>query len=185
MSFASMAKKKELYYTEMLLSCFKVLRLTQLRSLFPNLKDEEFGRLLYRLPREGSAFIDRNGGVIKCNKEQVMNEENELRMMCAWVLINMRSYVTDITPGVHLGILTISAGRKTYDLIPVTKQIVQDINHTDWDDLKTDARIFVMKDISIAEELEVRAEKDYAYVVDANGVKEIFELKEENDADGI
>ncbi len=176
MSFSKQTKGRELSYFMRLVNVFGAVEYQQMRQLFKHLNDAEFGRVYYRLYREGQIYCPKDGGIIAVSKLALEKTNLEDSIACFWVFISMKNAVRDFCPSEPPAIATITTESKTVDIIPVRDDNVEEINEHIEDAPVDTMRFLVASDIKNIIRIDRRIRNDTFVLVDHTGNVECYEL---------
>jgi len=176
MKFSKASKNKEITVIIQLLTIFGTIEQRQLRILFDYMSENDYGKILTVLKREGIAYFSPDGRYISTNRYSLDHGKKLESVLTFWAFIHMRDRVLDFCSSEPPSILSFSSGDKDFDLVPGNPQNTDAINaQAETISAKT-VRFIVVKDLDDAENLVPRPNNDYFVLVGAEGVKQMYKL---------
>ena len=177
MKYSRTSKGRVLPVAIQILTIFGVVEQRQLRLLFDFLSDNNFGKILSLLKREGFIFISPDGKFIASSRYTMVHKKPLESVMTFWAFIYLRDRITDFCASDPPSILTFTASGRDYDLIPGSDENLPAINEQAYSVPDETVRLIVTKTLDIREQVEARKENDYLVLVGQDGVQQFYRLK--------
>lgn len=174
MKFANTARGQEVAYIIRLLTIFGVVEQRQMRLLFNYMSNRAYGEVLSRIRLEGLAYFSKDGQFIATNRYSLDRGKTQESVMAFWAFIKMRDYVKEFCASEPPAILSFNSDAKEYDLIPGTSQNIPAINASRGNISEKTVRLIVTDAMENLESIETRELNDYAVLVGAGGVEQIY-----------
>ena len=175
MSFAKRVGNRQIAMITRLLDCFRVVEDRQMTELFSYMGNN-YGRVMARLYREGLAIRSTDSRYLYSSKFAFERTDIISSVMCFWAFIKIKDKVQDFCAGDPPAVVTVAAGDKDYDLIPVRPDNIDLINHTVDDIPERSVRFLITNDLQMIVNVDRRMKNDFVILVGDNGVLETYEL---------
>ena len=176
MSFTSKAKYNEQQYIMRLLEIFGVVEAEQMRILFSYLKEATYGMIITSMFRQGAVYFSHDAKYMASTPMALKREDIGSRINCFWAFICMKDKVNDFCVGEAPAIISLSSGTKDYDLIPLSEEIIDEVNNA-VDELDLSAiRVFVTTDLKLVRNIYRRGKNDIVIDVTDQVNAKIYEL---------
>ena len=169
MSFSHVYKGRELAVIGQILSVFGVVKQCQLRQLFSYMSDNDYGKILSVLKREGLAYFTSDGRYISTSRYSMNYEKCQDAVLTFWAFIHLRDRIQDFCACDPPSILTFTTEDKNCDLIPGSPSNMAAINVQADNMPENNLRFIVVKNLRDAEDLLPRYENDYLMLVAPDG----------------
>ena len=176
MPFSQAYKGRELAVITQILAIFGVVEQPQLRQFFDYMNDNEYGKVLSVLKREGLAYFTSDGRYVSTSRYAMNYEKCQDAVMTFWAFIHFRDYIQDFCACDPPSILTFAYENKNCDLIPGNPANIAAINAQADEILEKSIRFIVVNDPHDAEYLVPRLKNDYLVLLESNQVKKICKL---------
>ena len=177
MKYSRTSKGRVLPVAIQILTIFGVVEQRQLRLLFDFLSDNEFGKILSLLKREGFVFISADGKFISSSRYTMAHKKTLDSVMTFWAFIYLRDKITEFCASDPPSILTFTASGRDYDLIPGSIENLPAINEQAYSVPDETVRLIVTKTVDIRKQIEARKENDYLVHVGQDGVQQMYRLR--------
>lgn len=175
MSFARKSKGCETATILQILSIMGAVEDRQLRALFSHLSDQDYGRILYRMQRDGVIYRSKDAVYVAMNHLAMERTDLKSSVMSMWAFIHMKDKILDFCAGNPPAIMTFTAHERDYDLIPVvynTSAVNESLEFTP----DRTIRFLIVDSEHELSGLEFRLKNDYGVIVDGAGVRSILEI---------
>jgi len=176
MSFARMAKNKELAVISTLLAHFGVVEERQMRALFEHLSDMAYGKILSRLRTEGLIYLSPDSKYLASSQYTFKRTDKESSVNCFWAFMCVKDKVQDFCAGESPAILAIASKDQDFDLIPVTGSNAELINLAADNLSDRTIRYLVTNTLDHLKGIDRRWKNDYVLLVHEGGRVEAYEL---------
>ena len=171
MQFSKRNKGRELPVIIQILTIFGVVEQRQLRLLFGHLTDNDYGKIMSVLKREGLVFFSADGSYISTSRYSMAHKNLRDSVTTFWVFVHLRDRVSEFCASDPPTILTFSAAGKEYDLIPGSPEIIPAINLQTESIPEDTIRLIAATDMEAVRDVEAREKNDYLALVDEGGVQ--------------
>ena len=176
MSFRSTVKGHEIAFIAKVLAIFGAVEERQMRALFSHLSDDEYGKILMRMYREGMFYRTPDAMYLTCTRILLEKINIDASVICFWAFLELKDKIHDFFAGETPALVTLAAKNHDYDLIPVTVKTTQSINDTCEDLPEKTVRFLITRDLNLLIPVNRRLKNDYAILVGDDGVVETYEL---------
>lgn len=175
MSFAKRVGNKQIVMITRLLDCFRVVEERQMAELFSYM-GTNYGRVMARLYREGMAIRSPDSRYLTSSRFAFERTDITSSVMCFWAFIKIKEKVQDFCVGDPPTVVSVAAGAKDYDLIPIRADNIDLINSTVDEIPERTVRFLITNDLQMIANVDRRMKNDFVLLIGNDGVLETYEL---------
>ena len=177
MLFCNLTKNREVAVISQLLAIFGTVEVRQMRALFSHLSDARFGRIMFRLEREGIVYHNPGGRYLSSSWCAAGRTDPAASVRTFWAFIRVKDRLESFCGGDGPVLVSVSNGADELDMIPVRADSAGEIAAHAAAVPKDVKRLLIVSSAEEADGLAFRDRNDFLMEVGEDGETGLYKIQ--------